>query len=243
MDDYEQNEFDYSDHNDRHDEGGGGVRNTDPDTSHDAAASLSGSDISALQQLVIDTLRDAYNGRTARVKFTDGLITHEIAWERDIARDTISPRMKRLVDKGLVYDTGRRRAWDGAAGRPASTRMSIVWQLESLREETERRHAANGKDDDPATPAVPAAAVPQPAGGERAAMNQIDQGPIMCFVHLDREATRVLNVPCAPDGQLFCCDYCFGDGRTEMFAAYAKVHEARVKAKRAEEKIRKADDN
>jgi hypothetical protein len=64
-----------------------------------------------------------------------------------------------------------------------------------------------------------------------------------CFVHPDREATRILNVPCAPGGQIYCCDYCFGDGRIEMFLAYSKLHEEQIRAKRAEEKLRKIGDN
>lgn len=213
MDDYEQNEFDYSD---RHEDDGGGVRNTDPDTSHEAAASLTKSDLSHLQDMVIGSLRADGKGQ----------ITHEMARDCDIGRDTLSPRMKSLVKKGLVYDTGRRRVWKGSFGRPATTRVSVVYQLTSLCDSPYEMQQQNLN-----------------GNGGTVFMNQIDQGPIMCFVHLDREATRVLNVPCAPDGQLFCCDYCFGEGRTEMFAAYAKVHEARVKAKRAEEKLRKAEDN
>jgi hypothetical protein len=192
------------------------ARPTDPDTSHDAAASLSKPDISRLKQMIIDSLQADGKGQ----------ITHEMARDCDIGRDTFSPRMKSLVAKGLVYDTGRRRAWEGADGRPATTRVSIVYQLTSLCDSPYEIEQQNRN-----------------GNGGAVFMNQIDRGPIMCFVHLDREATRVLNVPCAPDGQLFCCDYCFGDGRTEMFAAYAKVHEARVRAKRAEEKIRKAEDN
>jgi hypothetical protein len=121
-DDYEDHDYDDADHEER-----GGVRRTDPDTSHDAAESLS---VSFLEGLVVKALGEA---RT-------GLITHEIAHRWSVFRDTISPRMKPLRMKGKVYDSGERRAWHGSPGNPPSKRKSIVWQLTELRppEEAEK---------------------------------------------------------------------------------------------------------
>jgi len=98
----------------------GAARRNDPETSHEAAESL---DTTRLQGIVLDALREARHG----------LITHEIAHRTGISWGTITPRMKPLVKKKLVYDTGRRRSWYGSPGNPASTRMSIVWQLTALR--------------------------------------------------------------------------------------------------------------
>jgi predicted transcriptional regulator len=97
----------------------GAARASDPSTSHEAAESL---DVGRLQGVVLGTLAKA---RT-------GLTTHEIARECGIGYQTITPRMKGLCSKGLVFDTGLRRLWEGGPGSPATTRKSIVWQLTSL---------------------------------------------------------------------------------------------------------------
>ena len=62
-----------------------------------------------------------------------GGTTHEIAAHCGIGYQTIRPRMPAMVAKGMVYDTGLRRCWEGGPGSPATTRKSIVWQLTALR--------------------------------------------------------------------------------------------------------------
>ena len=101
---------------------GGGVRGTDPRTSHIAAESLSKEDIARLHGEILHALM------TART----GLITHEMAENTTIAWGSITPRMRALVERGLVYNTGLTRPWHGSPGNPPSTRPSIVWQLVAL---------------------------------------------------------------------------------------------------------------
>ena len=103
------------------DEEHGAARHTDPETSHDAAESLS---TPHLESVVVATLREARSGLT----------THEIAHRCGISWGTITPRMKPLRIKELVYDTGQRRDWYGSPGNPPSSRMSIVWQLTAFRD-------------------------------------------------------------------------------------------------------------
>lgn len=79
------------------------ARATDPETSHEAAASV---DTSELEALVLDTLR----------RHPDGLTTKEMARVTGEDRVTLSPRCRPLARKGLIVEAGKR---DG----------SIVWRL------------------------------------------------------------------------------------------------------------------
>ncbi len=86
---------------------GGAARSTDPDTSHAAASTVK---ISELEALVLEEL------------FANpaGLTTRQLA--ANLRRDlvSISPRIKPLVRKGAVKDSGGRV-------RGASGRMQIIW--------------------------------------------------------------------------------------------------------------------
>jgi hypothetical protein len=84
------------------------ARRTDPDTSHAAAASVR---ISQLEDLVLEEL----------FKHAGGLTTRQIAanLKRDLV--SISPRMKPLLIKNAVKDSGLRVC--GPSGR-----AQIVWQ-------------------------------------------------------------------------------------------------------------------
>ena len=84
------------------------ARNSDPATSKDAARSL---DVERLQKFVLTWLN-----------FSAGLTAQELADYIGVPRDSISPRIRPLVDKGLVMDSGLRRA--GPSGRAC-----IVWKL------------------------------------------------------------------------------------------------------------------
>lgn len=99
----------------------GAARWSDPETSHQAAESI---EPSHLQGIIMETLAKGPRG---------GMTTHEIAAACGIGYQTITPRIKPMVAKGWVYDTGERRAWAGAPGSPPTTRMSIVWNLTSRR--------------------------------------------------------------------------------------------------------------
>ena len=88
------------------------ARRQDPRTSHDAAASV---DVERLQGMILSALGP-------QIWLHTGLTTGEIADYIRVPRDSVSPRMKPLVDKGLVIDSGIRRA--GPSGRAC-----IVWKL------------------------------------------------------------------------------------------------------------------
>lgn len=89
------------------------ARDSDPSTSHDAADSLSEPVLTDLQLKVVDILRAEPFGMTVP----------DIANRLNLPRDTISPRMKPLVESGVVVDSGLK-------ARPAGhTRMCILWRL------------------------------------------------------------------------------------------------------------------
>jgi hypothetical protein len=90
------------------------ARSSDPDTAHDAASSLSGSEaLARLQRHVCKAL----------AAHPEGLTSFEIAELGGLPRDSISPRMRTLADAHLVADSGERRT---PAGK---TRRAIVWML------------------------------------------------------------------------------------------------------------------
>jgi hypothetical protein len=112
----------------------GVARWTDPETSHQAAESLNAADLAHLYSVVWETLVKNQNNP----KYPHGLITREIAFLAGVHWGSISPRMKTMRLKGWVFNTGERRPWHGAPGNPASSRLSIVWQLSSLRKDEEQ---------------------------------------------------------------------------------------------------------
>lgn len=79
------------------------VRNTDPDTSHQAALVV---DTSKLEALVYEVI----------AKYPNGCIADDV--ERELAylrSHSITPRFAPLIRKGFIYDTGERRR--AASGR------------------------------------------------------------------------------------------------------------------------------
>lgn len=84
------------------------ARATDPRTSHQAAASLP---TSHLEEVVLGALKS----------HTEGLTSHELARITGLDLVTVSPRLRPLVNKRLVVDSGEKRA--GTSGR-----QSIVWK-------------------------------------------------------------------------------------------------------------------
>ena len=83
------------------------ARNSDPETSHEAARSVA---ISYLEGKVLGALNEADDGHT----------TEELSDLLGLPRVTVSPRMAPLVRKGLVYASAKRR-------RGNSGRNSIVF--------------------------------------------------------------------------------------------------------------------
>ncbi len=84
------------------------ARSTDPETAHAAAASV---DSTKLEGTVIDCLR--LNGP---------MTTHELADRTGLDLVSISPRMRPLVRKRLIRNSGKKRK-----GR--SFRQSILWEI------------------------------------------------------------------------------------------------------------------
>ncbi len=92
------------------------ARTHDPDTSKAAAASLSADALSRLHEIVLTHLERAGEA---------GMTTREISAATEIDRDSLSPRMPKLVELGRVYDSGERRA------QPGKSRTCIVWKLKA----------------------------------------------------------------------------------------------------------------
>lgn len=88
------------------------ARRTDPATSRAAAASLSAATLTRLEDLVLRACRDAGES---------GLTTIELADRLGIDRVTVSPRIRPLVEKGLLADSGARRK--GPSGK-----SSVAWR-------------------------------------------------------------------------------------------------------------------
>ena len=73
------------------------ARNTDPDTSHEAAESI---DTTALERIVYDTIK----------QFPNGCIGDDVVrMLPQFGIQTISPRYAPLLRKGWIIDTGERR--------------------------------------------------------------------------------------------------------------------------------------
>jgi hypothetical protein len=89
------------------------TRRTDPPTAHEAAASLSDADLSKIDGAIVGALR-------ARA---DGLTTRELADITGIERVSVSPRMARLAERSVVYDSGETRI------SPDTNKKGIVWKL------------------------------------------------------------------------------------------------------------------
>lgn len=86
------------------------ARGTDPVTSHAAAF---GVDVTQLERRVLYTL--------TLVPLNAGLTSEELAERLELPVVSVSPRLRPLADKGLIYEAGTR------AG--LSNRQRIVWKL------------------------------------------------------------------------------------------------------------------
>lgn len=86
----------------------GRSRRRDPDTAKKAAASI---EVTDLEKRVVQALK----------LYRSGMTTHELAGRLQLELVTVSPRMRPLAEKGLVYDSAERR-------RGESGRKSIVWK-------------------------------------------------------------------------------------------------------------------
>lgn len=86
------------------------ARYTDPDTSHEAAQET---DTNRLYTLILGLLNEH-----------GGLTTVEMADLAGVGRDSLSPRMRQMVSKNWVEDSGERR-------KVHTGRKCIVWQVKS----------------------------------------------------------------------------------------------------------------
>lgn len=90
------------------------ARNTDPDTSVEAADAMHGH-LGDIEAKVLATLKnDPF-----------GLTVPEIATILDLPRDTVSPRMKALVKRGLIEDSKVKKA------PPGHNRSCIIWRVKT----------------------------------------------------------------------------------------------------------------
>lgn len=87
------------------------ARHSDPATSHAAAAAAEGRFATEMEGRVLECLRRS-----------NGLNTHEVADLTGIPYWTVTPRIRPLVRKGLVEDSGERRPG------PGQKRQCIVWK-------------------------------------------------------------------------------------------------------------------
>ena len=101
--------------------GGAYARNTDPTTSQEAANSLSDGCLTALQKIVVDILK----------AHSSGLTVPEIAAIADRTVVTISPRIRPLVNAGVIHNSGTKKI------PPEHTRACIVWAFGRNHEVTE----------------------------------------------------------------------------------------------------------
>lgn len=90
------------------------ARDTDPATSHEAAESITEADVNRLFGLILQVLRAS----------PAGLTVPEIAERVQLPRDTVSPRMRPMQERGLVYAQGKRIP-------PGHTRSCLVWKAGS----------------------------------------------------------------------------------------------------------------
>ena len=87
------------------------ARGSDPDTSHDAADDVRGERATKLEAIVVACLKI----------HIDGLTMHGICAATGLPWNTASPRIRPLVRKGLVYDSGNRR-------KGPAEKYCIVWK-------------------------------------------------------------------------------------------------------------------
>jgi predicted ArsR family transcriptional regulator len=88
------------------------ARSSDPTTSHQAAFEFDAK-VTAIEQRILDELRGLGRG---------GLTSHALAAVLGLELVTVSPRLRPLVTKGLVRDSGRR-------AESPSGRARIIWEL------------------------------------------------------------------------------------------------------------------
>ena len=93
------------------------ARTADPTTSHEAADAMAGDNARRMEEIVLAALGDLGGSGTTYE------ITRRVQLTRpEIADGTVTPRMKPLEKKGLVFRTDRRGPGHG-------NRTQIVWEM------------------------------------------------------------------------------------------------------------------
>lgn len=87
------------------------ARGSDPGTSHAAAESVRGEDATRMEIKVLNAIRSSPQGMT----------NHEIVESTGLTWNTASPRVRPLVRKGWIADSGERRVGP-------TNRKCIVWK-------------------------------------------------------------------------------------------------------------------
>ena len=89
------------------------ARRADPETSQDAADSLSDDRLSELAQAALDGI----------LAHPEGITAQDLARETGYDHNTISPRLRPLANRWLIHDSGERRIPVG------KHRPTIVWKI------------------------------------------------------------------------------------------------------------------
>ena len=97
--------------NEQHELGEAYARVSDPGTSHAAAESVKGEVANKMESLVLTTLKAHYNGLT----------NHELVAATGLPWSSITPRVRPLVNRGLVEDSGIKK-------KGPTNRMCTVWR-------------------------------------------------------------------------------------------------------------------
>ena len=88
------------------------ARKTDPVTSKEAAATVN---VSSMEQTVLDVIKS----------YPKGCITEQIELDLpDVRISSISPRIRPLINKGLIIDTGEKRP--SSSGRNQRVLKAVV---------------------------------------------------------------------------------------------------------------------
>ena len=127
------------------------ARNTDPDTSHDAANKF---DATKCEAIVLASLRAN----------PDGLTNHEVSELTGLEIGSVSPRMRPLVRKELVEDSGERRVPNV---RKARKRGQIIWKAVKTEEIGDGRARSRSGLGPQTTPVEPHYAGSRQGSGDR----------------------------------------------------------------------------
>lgn len=97
------------------------ARNSDPETSHAAAASITPSALRASHEAIIELMTLIGDGTDEYIVFQYDLLRNLYAWPRQ-SQSGIRTRRNELTNAGIITDSGRRAP-------TVSGRLAIVWEI------------------------------------------------------------------------------------------------------------------